>query len=380
MAAVHWVGAAVPGIENLVHIQTYRADVLHLHDGLQQHKGYDLPPAYRSILTSHLANPASLYNTILFLHKVEIVAFTCGFQVVCNKMLEGGIHLQMHGVHRCRLKLREFMEGTCLLINMGLIVTLQSMSIPATNTISLVACEDGGKAGVEDIYRASGLMEVCMSLFSFGVSIFATGPYKNHSMGPNGTHHCIITEILGITLVEDVTEVYGDNNDHFLPNITKKVAGQVALGVVYLHKCGIVHGENLHIKVFDFREASIYTPQPQVEQPFKTRMPCAFAAPEIIFNDITSPAPSMDIWALEVLLYMILHKKHAISKSEYKWWSQWATHSEYLDDNGEDFSEDEVNAFDGLFHKMFHYESEDTRIDVEEVVQLIPPGWIGSWG
>ncbi|KAF8992542.1 kinase-like domain-containing protein [Cyathus striatus] len=301
--------------------------------------------------------------------------------------------------------------------------------------------------------------------------------------GPNGTHHCIVTEILGITLAEDVTEVYGHNNDHFPPNITKKVAGQVALGVAYLHKCGIVHGdlhlknvlfysptlqnasldelteifgepvvapityntdlsrvppsvhiprevvvaryrlplielclsspENVHIKVCDFGEASIYIPQPQVERPFKTRMPRVLAAPEIIFCDIASPAPSMDIWALGVLLYMILHKKHAIFKSEYghekiivlwmvrflgklpdKWWTRWTARSEYFDDNdvdrqgdtellrknigglniGEYFSAEEVSAFDGLLRKMFRYEPED-RIDAEEVVRLVPPGW-----
>ncbi|KAF9008441.1 kinase-like domain-containing protein [Cyathus striatus] len=310
--------------------------------------------------------------------------------------------------------------------------------------------------------------------------------------GPNGIHHCVVTETLGITLAQDVSEFYGDglqddddeDNEHPPPNITKKAAAQVALGVAYLHRCGIVHGdlhlknvlfyspalqnasleeltkvfgkpvlgpitpqedrrpvspslhlprevvvvppyrlpliehclsspEDIHVKICDFGEASIYKPLPRVENPFTTRMPRILAAPEIIFGDITAPAPSMDIWALGVLLYMIIHDKSPIFDSEYggekmvvkwmakllgklpdKWWSRWAERSEYFDDNdvhrlgdkeyvynnigglraGENFSEDEVNAFDGLLRKMFRYEPEE-RIDAEEVVRLIPPGW-----
>ncbi|KAF9008400.1 kinase-like domain-containing protein [Cyathus striatus] len=301
--------------------------------------------------------------------------------------------------------------------------------------------------------------------------------------GPNGTHHCIVAEILGITLAEDVTEIYGDDNNHFPPNITKKVAGQVALGVAYLHKCGIVHGdlhlknvlfysptlqnasleqltelfgepdlqpitystgrsrvppsvhlpsevvieryrlplielcllspERIHVKLCDFGEASIYKLQPRLEKPFKSRMPRVFAAPEIIFRDITSPAPPMDIWALGVLLYMILHDKSAIFNSEYgheedvihwmaqllgklpdRWWTRWTARSEYFDDNdvhrhgdteylrknigrlriGEYFCAEEVSAFDSLLSQIFRYEPEE-RIDAEEVVRLIPPGW-----
>ncbi|KAF8989285.1 kinase-like domain-containing protein [Cyathus striatus] len=318
-------------------------------------------------------------------------------------------------------------------------------------------------------------------------------PGKEHVMrifdafvvvGPNGTHHCIVAEILGINLVEDVGEFYGDDKGHLPLDVSKRVAAQVALGVAYLHKCGIVHGDlqlknvlfhspklsnasleeltgiyeepllepigyrkdctpvppsvhlprevatvpyqlpiiglclsspnDIHVKICDFGEASIYRPKYRIEKPFKTRLPHILAAPEIIFGDITSPAPSMDIWALGVLLYMILHNKRTpffsesgedkevvrwmavlLGKLPDKWWTRWAERSEYFDDNdvylwgdtqhlnlnlggipSEDYSEEEADAFGGLLGKIFQYEPED-RIDAEEVVRLIPRSWKG---
>ncbi|KAF9008446.1 kinase-like domain-containing protein [Cyathus striatus] len=181
-------------------------------------------------------------------------------------------------------------------------------------------------------------------------------------VGPNGMHHCIVTEILGTSLADDVEEFYGDFNDHFPPNVTKKVVTQVSLGVAYLHKCGIVHGDlhlgnvlfyspklqNALLEELDriygkpclapikykkdstiippprtfhevlplyptyypfLREASIYKLHRQMDKPFHSNMPRVFAAPEIIFNDIAAPTPSMDIWSLGVLLYMIINEK-----------------------------------------------------------------------
>lgn len=55
--------------------------------------------------------------------------------------------------------------------------------------------------------------------------------------GPNGNHPCIVTELLGPGLgsLESV--------DIRLPLDTgRNIAAQVARGVAYLHKCGVVHG------------------------------------------------------------------------------------------------------------------------------------------
>ncbi|KAF9008403.1 kinase-like domain-containing protein [Cyathus striatus] len=61
--------------------------------------------------------------------------------------------------------------------------------------------------------------------------------------GPNGTHHSQdISEFNGDNLKDDDDSDDWEDNEHPPPNITKKAAAQAALGVAYLHKCGIVHG------------------------------------------------------------------------------------------------------------------------------------------
>ena len=60
--------------------------------------------------------------------------------------------------------------------------------------------------------------------------------------GPNGTHLCIVGELLGPSIVE----VMGYLNKGRLPlDVARKVASQVAQGVAFLHACGIVHGGTL---------------------------------------------------------------------------------------------------------------------------------------
>ena len=60
--------------------------------------------------------------------------------------------------------------------------------------------------------------------------------------GPNGTHLCIVGELLGPNIIQ-VME-YLDTGR--LPlDVARKVASQVARGVAFLHACGIVHGGTL---------------------------------------------------------------------------------------------------------------------------------------
>src|SRR3984885_3627827 len=58
--------------------------------------------------------------------------------------------------------------------------------------------------------------------------------------GQNGTHHCIVTEVLGPSISADVEEIYGE--ERYPIAIAKKIVAQVIRGVVNLHKCWVVHG------------------------------------------------------------------------------------------------------------------------------------------
>ncbi|KAF8996229.1 kinase-like domain-containing protein [Cyathus striatus] len=289
--------------------------------------------------------------------------------------------------------------------------------------------------------------------------------------GPCGPH------IRHIYLQVIDEEPYVTSHFPFQPDASRKVAAQVALGVAYLHKCGIIHGDlylrnvlyytpelenasladvnrifgkpftrpiryrdndkpsvhcpttvayrrqiypeveiclsryaDIHVKLCDFGESSLYAPNCQPDKPLKSNMPFDFRAPEIIFHDMVCPAPSMDIWALGVLMYMILenyfpfassHGKdemlvsmaYILGKLPDKWWTAWAERAIYFEENGmcrarkqmvpfaslnirkeENFSDEEVSSFTSLLYKMFHYLPEE-RIDAEEVVRLIPSDW-----
>lgn len=59
--------------------------------------------------------------------------------------------------------------------------------------------------------------------------------------GPNGTHQCIVTELLGPSLAcDDLEEIHDDKPLSLI--YTKKIAAQIVRGVAYLHNCGVVHG------------------------------------------------------------------------------------------------------------------------------------------
>ena len=58
--------------------------------------------------------------------------------------------------------------------------------------------------------------------------------------GPNGTHQCIVTEVLGPSIGADVDEIYDE--EWYPIEIAKMLVTQVIRGVAYLHSCGVVHG------------------------------------------------------------------------------------------------------------------------------------------
>ncbi|KAF9463673.1 kinase-like domain-containing protein [Collybia nuda] len=186
--------------------------------------------------------------------------------------------------------------------------------------------------------------------------------------GPNGTHQCIVTEVLGPGLNADPDELYDEGQ--FPIGVAKTMILQVARGVAYLHGCGVVHGD-LHagnilfriptVEQMSYQDLAVYLGEPY-ERPLTRRdrkpvistphqpkyvvpssemldlLPlcldsqesiqlkicdfgkaflcgdkpqkiqlntlAVYAAPEITFRDYVSPAT--DVWALAILIRIIL--------------------------------------------------------------------------
>ncbi|KJA12935.1 hypothetical protein HYPSUDRAFT_209980 [Hypholoma sublateritium FD-334 SS-4] len=62
--------------------------------------------------------------------------------------------------------------------------------------------------------------------------------------GPNGVHRCIVAELLGPSLASDIEDVYP--SEIFPISVSKRIIKQIAYGVRYLHRKGVIHGD-LHL-------------------------------------------------------------------------------------------------------------------------------------
>ncbi|KAF9005417.1 kinase-like domain-containing protein [Cyathus striatus] len=302
--------------------------------------------------------------------------------------------------------------------------------------------------------------------------------------GPNGLHHCIVTEQLG-PILSYQSEFQTDEEywSSISPDVGKKVVAQIALGVAFLHNCGIVHGDlhlgnvlcsvpkiitpyseelphlpeelqsvpityrdntpvalnvhlpqwvyknpeysshlkhclysvnHVHVKICDFGESFIYnkTTNPP-ERPLYSNTPPVFRAPELIFHDIATPAPSLDIWALAVVMHMVLCDRlplfgiydfedevltgmiQRLGKLPDKWWNQWSRRTQYYTKDGleltkkplaknitniaftQGYSKQEIKKFEHMIRRMVCYNAEN-RISADEVVRLIPLDWFQS--
>ncbi|TDL20736.1 kinase-like protein [Rickenella mellea] len=59
--------------------------------------------------------------------------------------------------------------------------------------------------------------------------------------GPNGRHLCIVAEALGPSLAADIEELW--SNEIFPPKVAKHLIAQIGLGVRYLHRRNVAHGD-----------------------------------------------------------------------------------------------------------------------------------------
>jgi len=213
--------------------------------------------------------------------------------------------------------------------------------------------------------------------------------------GPNGTHRCVVAELLRPSIDADSEEVYVDGKLPF--EIRKRIAAQASgrawRGVsaqvrrdtqrCVLLACsdvGCCHSitsiqisisatssytppkwmpspppssnclaspANVHVEIYDFGEAFLYG----VHRPSWLNTPRVYAAPEVIFCEPVRPPT--DVWALAVLIHMIIsnhyplfHSPHGIEKEVVyemililgilpeRWWTRWAGRAVFFDENG----------------------------------------------
>lgn len=66
-----------------------------------------------------------------------------------------------------------------------------------------------------------------------------------HHVGPNGTHNCIVTEILGPSL-DRIHVIYNniDIQETLLPDTILRASRQLLEAVESFHEAGLVHGGN----------------------------------------------------------------------------------------------------------------------------------------
>ncbi|KAF5310126.1 hypothetical protein D9619_010370 [Psilocybe cf. subviscida] len=119
---------------------------------------------------------------------------------------------------------------------------------------------------------------------------------------------------------------------------------------------------NVHVKLCDFSESSIVTPD---GQPKKMNMPLMFRAPEVILTKPLMPALSTDIWALAVLFHVVSTGGRPIFKYKYHrhseddilkdivlrlgklpepFWSAWDERAQFFDEDGRPLEESTEEA------------------------------------
>ena len=58
--------------------------------------------------------------------------------------------------------------------------------------------------------------------------------------GPNGRHQCLVTEVVGPSML--AVKSLAAEHDLLPVEIARKITAQLALGLAYVHSCGVIHG------------------------------------------------------------------------------------------------------------------------------------------
>ncbi|KAH6637133.1 kinase-like domain-containing protein [Chaetomium tenue] len=75
--------------------------------------------------------------------------------------------------------------------------------------------------------------------------------------GPNGTHNCLVTELLGPT-VDEVLETFKENNLTLRPDTILRASRQLLDAVDFIHQAGLAHGDLSYTNVaFTCKAASL---------------------------------------------------------------------------------------------------------------------------
>ncbi|KAA8906892.1 kinase-like domain-containing protein [Sphaerosporella brunnea] len=134
--------------------------------------------------------------------------------------------------------------------------------------------------------------------------------------GPNGAHHCLVTELLGpsVGAVRDRTDIGGWGV--LPPSIARPVAVQCAEAVVLLHSQGIVHadlhtGNMLFALTVDIHEWSVDEPWAAAgEHRHLPGTPRSVAAPELLLNLSTKVTKAIDVCALGCVIFELVSEGH----------------------------------------------------------------------
>ncbi|KAF8994507.1 hypothetical protein BDQ17DRAFT_1331132 [Cyathus striatus] len=152
------------------------------------------------------------------------------------------------------------------------------------------------------------------------------------------------------TLLQTFSSYYGQLSGCFPPNINKKVAAQVALGVSYFHKCGIVHG-NIHPKNVFFY--SLKLQQMTIKELMEN-----YGNPDQLMELYATAPEDMQVKICDFKESHIYNPQLKIEKPFQLYYDM----------------DEEAEEFVSLSEKIFQYEPCE-RIDAEDIVRLLPSGW-----
>ncbi|KAJ7224492.1 hypothetical protein GGX14DRAFT_650739 [Mycena pura] len=214
--------------------------------------------------------------------------------------------------------------------------------------------------------------------------------------GPNGVHLCIVAEVLGPSLAEDLEDLYPD--ERLPPNIARRLITQYFVvkpdSTLLLHLC-LDNPTQAHVQISDFSESFLFNSSTPVQR--LVHSPTVFRAPELLLDrENCSPQPSTDMWALAVVFHMLFTGGFPLFPSgrgvqdlvlremvillgklpEPYWSSSWKNRKLYFDDDGNRVEWDAKNGPKSGFSmsREFSRSDEMKRFFEENLKNLVAYG------